>query len=101
MELTEQGFLRHASDWNDAVAVQLAAAHAIQLSPAHWEILHFMRDYYQQYQHLPNSRVFVKAIANSLGADKGNSRYLQQLFPERPLFLVCQIAGLPKPPTCL
>ena len=98
---TEQGFLVNASDWNDAVAVKLAEANRIKLSPAHWEIIHFIRNYYQQFKHLPNARVFTKAIAKALGEDKGNSRYLHQLFPDGPLKYACKLAGLPKPPTCL
>jgi tRNA 2-thiouridine synthesizing protein E len=34
---------------------------------------------------LPNARVFTKAIAKTLGEEKGNSRYFHCLFPEGPL----------------
>ncbi len=98
---TEQGFLLHASDWNETVAEQLACGCGIVLSLKHWELIYFIRTYYQQFKHLPNMRVFIKAVANTFGADKGNSRYLHSLFPEAPLRDVCKIAGLPKPPTCL
>lgn len=98
---SEQGFLADYQQWNPAVALVLAAAESLDLTPAHWEILYFIRDYYQQYQHLPNARMFVAAIRKQLGEDKGNSRYLQLLFPQGPLKYACKIAGLPKPPTCL
>jgi tRNA 2-thiouridine synthesizing protein E len=98
---TDQGFLVNASDWNETVAVKLAEANRIELSPAHWEIIRFIRNYYLEFKHLPNARVFTKAIAKSLGEDKGNSRYLHQLFPDGPLKYACKLAGLPKPPTCL
>jgi len=98
---TDQGFLVNAADWNEAVAEKLAEANRIELSPAHWEIIHFIRDYYRQFKHLPNARVFTKAIAKAFGEDKGNSRYLHQLFPDGPLKYACKLAGLPKPPTCL
>ena len=89
------------SDWNEAVAEQLADVNKITLTGAHWEIIHFIRDYYQQFKHLPNMRVFIKAIAKTLGEDKGNSRYLHTLFLDAPLRDACKLAGLPKPPTCL
>jgi len=98
---TDQGFLVDAADWNETVAAMLAEANRIELSPAHWEIIHFIRDYYRQFKHLPNARVFTKAIAKALGEDKGNSRYLHHLFPDGPLKYACKLAGLPKPPTCL
>ena len=96
----EQGFLIHAEDWNKTIAELLAERNNILLTEAHWEIIYFIRDYYQQYKHLPNARVFTKAIAKTLGEEKGNSRYLLKLF-ENPLKQSCLIAGLPKPPSCL
>lgn len=101
LEVTDQGFLVNMADWNEDVACLIAAANNIQISPAHWEIILFIRDYYQQFKHLPNARVFTKAVAKSLGEEKGNSRYLHKLFPDGPLKYACKLAGLPKPPTCL
>lgn len=99
--LNDEGFLCKPTDWNEGVAVILARANEIALTEAHWEIILFIRDYYQNFKHLPNARVFTKAIAKKLGVDKGNSRYLHKLFPQGPLKYACKIAGLPKPPTCL
>lgn len=99
--LTEHGFLVFINDWNETVAEKLARINNIELTPAHWEIVLFMRNYYEQFNYLPNTRVFVKIIANQFGVKKGNSHYLQRLFPQSPLKYVCLIAGLPKPPTCL
>jgi tRNA 2-thiouridine synthesizing protein E len=101
LEITGQGFLVNRSDWNEQVAGQMAELEKITLTDQHWEIIHFIRNYYQQYKHLPNTRTFIKAIAMTLGEDKGNSRYLHRLFPDGPLKYACKLAGLPKPPTCL
>lgn len=101
LALTEHGFLLDQYAWNETVAEKLATSIGITLSPAHWEIVHFIRNYHDSYHHLPNTRLFTKAIAKSLGIDKGNSLYLYKLFPENPLRHACLIAGLPKPPSCL
>jgi tRNA 2-thiouridine synthesizing protein E len=98
---TEQGFLLNSQDWNENVALSLAERNNLQLSEQHWEIVWFIRTYYQQYRHLPNNRAFVKAVASSLGPDKGNNRYLHRLFPDGPLKFACLLAGLPKPPNCI
>ena len=100
-ETNEQGFLIRATDWNEQVAQHLADINDISLTAAHWEIINFIRQYYLQYKHLPNARVFAKAIAKTLGEEKANSRYLLRLFPDGPLRYACKLAGLPKPPTCL
>jgi tRNA 2-thiouridine synthesizing protein E len=101
LPLTDQGFLIDLTLWDETVAIALANREQISLETGHWEILYFIRDYYQRYKHLPNSRVFVKAVRNGLGEEKGCSRYLHQLFPDGPLKYACKLAGLPKPPTCL
>ncbi len=101
LETTEDGFLRDASKWDAQVAEVLAEAENITLTPSHWEILNFIREYYFRFQHLPNARMFAAAIRKTLGEEKGQSRYLQKLFPAGPLKYASKIAGLPKPPTCL
>jgi len=98
---TDQGFLLDPSVWNERLAERMAALENIELTGQHWEIIRFIRAYYQDYRHLPNARMFTKAVAKGLGADKGNSRYLHRLFPEGPLKYACKLAGLPKPPGCL
>lgn len=101
--LTGDGFLLDAEDWCEPVAEALArgAGMAVPLSPAHFEILHFIRAYHARYRHLPNNRMFVKAVEKTLGPEKGNSRYLNTLFAGSPVKYACLLAGLPKPPGCI
>jgi tRNA 2-thiouridine synthesizing protein E len=101
VDTTEQGFLCNLDDWDESVGKVIAAMHNIEMSESHWEIVYFIRGYYAKFKHLPNARVFTKAIRNKLGEEKGNSLYLHGLFPEGPLKYACKIAGLPKPPTCM
>lgn len=101
LSLTEDGFLADPQAWDEEVASALAAREGLTLTEAHWEIIHLIRGYYLRYHHLPNMRVFVKAVAQALGSDKGNSRYLHRLFPKGPLKYACKLGGLPKPPHCL
>ncbi len=98
---TDEGFLVDLNDWNENIALEIAKLNDIELTPSHWEIVKFIRGYYQQYKHLPNTRLFIKAIKKQLGEEKGNSPYLHKLFPKGPLKFACKIAGIPKPPTCL
>ena len=101
LAITDQGFLCDSSQWTEQVALVLAEREALVLTEQHWPILHFIREYYLQYKHLPNARMFVAALRKRFGEEVGNSRYLQQLFPQGPLKYACKIAGLPKPPNCL
>jgi TusE/DsrC/DsvC family sulfur relay protein len=72
-----------------------------ELTPSHWEVINFLREYYEEYQIAPAVRVLTKAIGKKLGADKGTSKYLYELFPYGPAKQACKYAGLPKPTGCV
>jgi tRNA 2-thiouridine synthesizing protein E len=95
------GYLKNMSDWTPELAEIIATGEQITLSDAHWEVIHFVRDFYNEYKTSPAIRALVKAMAIKLGEDKGNSRYLYRLFPEGPAKQATKIAGLPKPAKCI
>lgn len=97
----KEGFLRRLADWQPEVAEQIANAEGLELTPAHWEVLLLLREYYQQFDASPAMRALVKYSALKLGADKGRSIYLMSLFPGSPAKIGSKIAGLPKPDNCL
>jgi len=97
----EEGYLENISDWSEAIAEAMAAADDIKLSEAHWDILRFLREYYHEYEIAPAVRVLTKAVGRRLGKDKGNSKYLYNLFPDGPGKQACRYAGLPKPTGCV
>jgi tRNA 2-thiouridine synthesizing protein E len=97
----KEGFLRRLEDWTPEVAHQIARAEQLQLSAAHWEIIHLLREYYREFDSSPAMRPLVKYCALKLGQDKGRSIYLLSLFPGSPAKLGSKLAGLPKPDNCL
>jgi tRNA 2-thiouridine synthesizing protein E len=99
--LDREGFLRNLGDWNPDVAALLAEREGIELTPAHWEILELLRNYYQRYEDSPAMRALVKYCRLQLGEEKGRSIYLLKLFPGSPAKLAAKLAGLPKPANCL
>ncbi len=99
--LDKDGFLENLADWNEAVAAALALQDNIQLTPAHWEVVRALQDFYRQFEHSPPMRVLVKYVKQQLGDDKGTSIYLLQLFPGSPAKIAARIAGLPRPANCL
>ncbi|RTR33605.1 TusE/DsrC/DsvC family sulfur relay protein [Shewanella atlantica] len=101
IETDPQGYLKQVSQWNEEIAELIAAQEQITLTPAHWEVIHFVRDFYLEYKTSPAIRVLVKAIGQKLGADKGNSKYLYTLFPTGPAKQATKVAGLPKPAKCI
>ena len=100
-EADEEGYLIDLSQWNKDLAVLIAKDEGIEMTEQHWEVVEFLREYYNEYQIAPAVRVLTKAIGKKLGAEKGNSKYLYELFPYGPAKQACKIAGLPKPTGCI
>ena len=96
-----EGYLLNLADWSPEVAGRLADEEKIMLSDAHWEVINFLRDYYAEYQIAPAVRVMTNAMGKQFFEEKGNSKYLFELFPYGPAKQACKIAGLPKPTGCV
>ena len=101
VSVDEEGYLVDLADWNEEVAKAMAAEDNLVLTENHWEVINFLRDYYAEYQVAPAIRVLTKAIGRKLGPEKGNSKYLYELFPYGPAKQACRYAGLPKPTGCI
>lgn len=99
--LDKDGYLLNYADWSENIAYFLAEQEKIDLTPSHWEIIYFVREFYQQYKTSPSLRILIKALESTFGQEKMNSRYLHQLFPEGVAKQVTKLAGLPKPVKCL
>ena len=99
--LDKDGYLVHLQDWSEAVAEALSREEALHLSAEHWEVLHLVRAFYDEFQLSPANRPLIKYVALKLGPDKGNSLHLNLLFKGAPAKLAAKLAGLPKPTNCL
>ena len=100
-ETDEEGYLSDLSLWTEDIAKALAVSEGLEMTDSHWEVVKFLREYYEEYQIAPAVRVLTKAIGKKLGKDKGNSKYLYELFPYGPAKQACKVAGLPKPTGCV
>lgn len=95
-----QGYLLNLSDWTPEVARTIAEREQIELIEQHWQLILWVRDFYQQYHIAPAIRVLVKALKETYGPEIGSSLYLQTLFPKGAAKQLSKIAGLPKPTHC-
>lgn len=97
----KQGYLLNHLEWCEEMVPTLAEVEGITLTDAHWEVVHFVRNFYLEFDTSPAIRALVKAMAAKFGPEKGNSRYLHRLFPKGPAKQATKLAGLPKPAKCL
>lgn len=100
-EHDEEGYLTDISVWNEALAQLIAKSENLELTPEHWEVINFLRNYYEEYQIAPAVRILVKEMKKKFGPEKGEQKYLYALFPYGPAKQACKIAGLPKPTGCI
>jgi tRNA 2-thiouridine synthesizing protein E len=101
VEHDEEGYITDLADWNEELAKLIADDENIDMTDEHWEVVNFLREYYDEYQIAPAVRVLIKSIKKTMGKEKGNNKYLYQLFPYGPAKQACKIAGLPKPTGCI
>ena len=101
LDTDEEGYLIDLNEWSETAADKMAVDDGCGLSENHWEVINFLREYYEEYQVAPAVRVLIKAIGRKHGKDKGNSKYLYELFPYGPAKQACKYAGLPKPTGCI
>ena len=100
-ETDEEGYLADITQWVPGVADVMSKEDDLDLTEEHWDIINFLREYYEEYQIAPAVRVLTKAVSKRLGKEKGNSKYLYGLFPYGPGKQACRYAGLPKPTGCV
>ncbi|PWI34187.1 sulfurtransferase TusE [Vibrio albus] len=101
IETDSEGYLLNVDDWEEGMIEILAQQEGIELTDDHLEIIHFVRDFYQEFNTSPAVRMLVKAVEKEHGPEKGNSKYLFKLFKKGPAKQATKLAGLPKPAKCL
>lgn len=94
-ELDAEGYLVEPGEWNEEVARELARRVDIDLGDEHWEVLRFMRDYYDDHQIAADARHVIRHLERRLPGD-GRSR-LFSLFPYGYVAQACKIAGMKRP----
>lgn len=53
-EFDDDGFIRNPKDWDEDLAVQLAAVDGLEgLTEHHWQVIGYMREHYLAHQTLP------------------------------------------------
>ena len=90
-----EGYLIEPQDWNERVAEEFARQENIQLSEDHWDVIHFMREYYEEHQVAPDARFVIKHLAARLGNASRNKLF--ELFPYGYVKQACKISGMKRP----
>jgi tRNA 2-thiouridine synthesizing protein E len=98
-EVDEEGYLMDWTEWNEGLASHMAGLDEVGLDEEHWEVINFLREYFGKYQISLMIKMLTKEIAKKYGKEKGNTKYIYELFPvgPNPAKQACRYAGIPKP----
>ena len=89
-----EGFLTEYDEWDETLGTELAEAIGIELTPAHWRAIRFLReDYLEQ-----RETATLRRVSTLAGIPV---KELFALFPSKPAKKMAYIAGLPKPRGCV
>ena len=91
--VNEEGYLTNFSQWDEVVAEELANEANINLTPAHWGLIHYIQDEYKKEVPLTIRKIGKSGVVDIKG--------FYQLFPTAPLKTASKIAGIPKPASCI
>jgi tRNA 2-thiouridine synthesizing protein E len=94
--LNEHGFLHDFGGWTPEVARTLAEREGIDLDARHWAVIHYLRDYYRQYQVHPSLHTMLREIGDELSPRRASGKTLEDLFPNGGCKIACRLAGLPR-----
>ena len=100
-DVDEEGYLQDWQVWKEGLAGEMAKQDGLALTDAHWEVIRFLRNYFEKYQIAPMIKILTKEIGKVMGPEKGNTKYLYELYPAGPAKQACKYAGLPKPTGCV
>lgn len=95
-----QGFLKKRLTWTSDLGFYMASLDSVTLTEEHWEVIHYFREYYEDYNIPPPMRMVIRVFKKRFGEENANSRYLLQLFPEGATKAASKFGGLPKPKNC-
>ena len=96
IEVTETGYLVDINDWNEDVALALAADEGVELTDKHWDVIKYLRsEHIDNAGNEPNERTILKDLGKIWGS-KPSSKDTYELFPGAPSKQGRKIAGLPQ-----
>jgi tRNA 2-thiouridine synthesizing protein E len=101
IETDAEGYLANLEDWSEEVAEYLSKQDDLQLTEKHWQLLNWIRGYYQENGMAPNLRIMTKNIGGDLGEEWSDKKFLFDLFPYGPAKQAARYAGMPKPTGCV
>ena len=76
-----EGYLVDLGDWSEDFVRAQAAQEDLVLTDEVWQVIRFLRDFYERRGVQANVREVIKHFRNVWGAEHGSNHYLHEIFP--------------------
>lgn len=81
IETDSEGYLVDRNAWSEDFARELARREGLELTPAHWEVIHFLRSFYFEHGVQAQVRVMIRNFTDLWGRERGSNHHLHEMFP--------------------
>ena len=79
--LDGEGYLLDLDEWTTNFVHVRAEAEGLKLTDEHWQVISFIRHFYEKNNVQAPVRDMIKHFKTMWGKEKGNTRYLHAIFP--------------------
>lgn len=76
-----EGYIVNMDDWSEDFVRAQAAAEGLELTDEVWEVVAFLRKYYEIHGVQAEVRKIAKHFKTAWDAERGSSSYLHKIFP--------------------
>lgn len=78
----KEGYLQDLGAWTEDFARAQAEAEDLVLTKEHWDVIHFLREYYDEHNVQAQVRSMIKHFSQAWGPQRGTNHHLHDLFPK-------------------
>ena len=81
VETDSEGYLLDRGQWSEDFVHALAKHEGLELTPAHWEVIRYLRDYEFEHGVQAQVRVMIRHFTERWGPERGSNHALHDMFP--------------------
>jgi cobyrinic acid a,c-diamide synthase len=76
-----EGYLKNTEEWTEDFAMAQAAVENLHLTETHWQVIAYLRAYFEEHRVQAQVRATILHFAKAWGPERGTNHYLHELFP--------------------
>jgi len=81
IETDSEGYLKNLNDWSEDFVRARAEIEGLELKNEHWQLIHYLREYYDEHRVQAQVRVMIRHFSNVWDKERGSNHNLHALFP--------------------